>query len=68
MNKWEPIETAPNDEAILVARYNPTNGKSYVELISAADNDFQWGAPDDLTRKFDHATHWMLPPTPPVRP
>lgn len=60
-NLWQPIETAPNGEAILiVTRYR---GEYLVEFIEADDNDFNWEPykEDGLRRP----THWMPPPLPP---
>jgi hypothetical protein len=59
MSKWKPIETAPNDETILVFR---SNGE--YQLVQAEDNDYEWTpfVADGLNRP----THWMPPPAPPT--
>ncbi len=58
---WRPIESAPNNNAILV-HYDDGN----IELISADDNMFSWIA---YTVKEDFCTkptHWRPLPLPPV--
>lgn len=58
---WMPIESAPNNNAILV-HYDDGN----IELISADDNMFSWIA---YTVKEDFCTkptHWRPLPLPPV--
>lgn len=63
MAEWLPIETAPNNEAILV-RYD--NGK--VELVTEDDNDYEWEAYDSKNQNafgISKPTHWMLLPEPP---
>lgn len=53
---WQPIETAPNDELILVA-YDDDS----IELVQAEDNDFKWRA--RRTKNIPgviNPTHWML--------
>lgn len=56
--KWQPIETAPNNQSILVAR-----SPGYIELVDAEDNDYDWGPYED--NGLDNPTHWMpLPELP----
>lgn len=61
--KWKPIETAPNDKAILVRSDNDE-----VEVIAAEDNDYDWQPYDGLNQGpgITKPTHWMavseLPP------
>jgi hypothetical protein len=61
---WQPIETAPNDEAILVVR---DDGE--VHLVTADDNDYTW-SPYDGENQNHHGiskpTHWMSLPPPPT--
>lgn len=61
---WKPIETAPNDEAILV-HYN--DGR--IELIEEEDNSFDWEPWDgkDLTKHgITSPTHWAPLPAGPA--
>jgi hypothetical protein len=58
MSKWKPIETAPNDETILVYR---SNGE--YQLVKAEDNDYTWQP--FVVDGMDRPTHWMWPPQPP---
>lgn len=57
---WKPIETAPNDEAILV-HYN--DGR--IELIAADGNHYDW-APfdgvDETNKGISSPTHWAPMP------
>ncbi len=59
--KWEPIETTPNEVAILVYRDDGS-----IELVPADDNDYRW-IPYTWTPKrgIAHPTHWMPLPPPP---
>lgn len=56
---WRPIETAPNDQTILVFR---PKGRQY-DLVQAEDNDYNWTPykRDGL----DRPSHWMPVPEPP---
>jgi hypothetical protein len=61
--EWQPIETAPNDETILVAYDDGT-----VEVIDADDNDYEWEAYKGRRGGIIAPTHWMHPPVAPVQP
>lgn len=53
--KWKPIETAPNDETILIYRDN-----GVVEVIDEDDNDYEWQAYDGkLQPGISKPTHWV---------
>lgn len=58
MSKWQPIETAPNGETILVFRSNYE-----YQLVQAEENDYTWQP--YVADGFDRPTHWMYPPKPP---
>lgn len=61
MSEWQPIETAPNDEGILVA-YD----SGIISLVDADDNDFCWRPYDGIrTPGREAPTHWMPLPDPP---
>jgi hypothetical protein len=53
--KWKPIETAPNNETILIYR---DNGR--LEIVDEEDNDFDW-EPYDGKRLpgVSKPTHWV---------
>lgn len=63
-DQWRPIETAPNEESILV---HYSNGD--IELIHADENDYTWKP--YKRNKLNEAcgvsspTHWMPLPRPP---
>lgn len=57
---WHPIETAPNDEAIIVAYDDGT-----VELIQADDNDYTWQPYDKPERGLQKPKYWMIAPEAP---
>lgn len=52
---WQPIETAPNEKAILVAR-----SRGEIEFVSAEDNDYNWVPYVD--DGLDRPTHWYPVP------
>lgn len=57
---WQPIETAPNDVSILVAR---DDGE--VELTPADENDYEWHPYAGREEWASSPTHWMpVPPAP----
>lgn len=61
MSDWMPIETAPNDVAIIIAR---DNGE--VEFVTAEDNDYSWAPYFGPSCDFiSSPTHWMPIPDPP---
>lgn len=62
--KWLPMESCPNDEAILISRDNGS-----VELVEAIDNDFNW-KPYEGPRipGIDKPNGWMrVPKAKPLR-
>lgn len=53
--KWKPIETAPNDETILVFRDN-----GQMEIVDEEDNDFEWTTYDGKRAPgVSKPTHWL---------
>lgn len=60
MSEWQPIETAPNNKAILIY-YDDGN----TELVSADDNDYSWRAYTVKEYFCTKPTHWMPLPNPP---
>jgi hypothetical protein len=60
-DEWQPIETAPNDESILVAYES-----GYIDCIRADSNRFAWQRPTGPRVEWaDRPTHWMpLPEAP----
>lgn len=52
---WKPIDTAPNDTALLVA-YD----RGYIRAITASENDYLWARYEGPIRGVDMPTHWML--------
>lgn len=61
MNEWKPVETAPNDESILIHRDDGS-----IEIVQADDNDYTW-EPYDGKKIIGvgRVTHWMLLPAAP---
>lgn len=58
MIEWQPIETAPNDECILIA-YDDKSMK----LIQVEDNDYTWQPyRGERIRGIITPTHWRYPP------
>ncbi|MFG1462320.1 hypothetical protein V5F77_05415 [Xanthobacter sp. DSM 24535] len=57
---WQPIETAPNFEAILVC-YDDDS----VTLIEGDDNFYEWGEYKGHTEGVVSPTRWMPLPSPP---
>lgn len=58
---WRPIETAPNDESILVAYEDGS-----INLVDAADNDYDWRPViGERGNGLCRPTHWMPLPAPP---
>lgn len=61
-DRWRPIETAPNDESILVYRDDGST-----QLVSAGDNDYTWEKPrGKRVPGITRPTHWMPLPAPPT--
>lgn len=60
---WQPIETAPRGETILVA-YD--SGRVYLALDH--ENDYDWEPYDGVRQpNIQKPTHWMPVPTPPTK-
>lgn len=69
---WQPIETAPKDEVVLVMhRYlgviQATCYSSMLENAEKAYRDFPWSSPADEEEWIytKDLTHWMPLPEPP---
>lgn len=66
MSEWQPIETAPMHESILVA-YD--SGR--IRLLEGYENDYEWRPYAGSFPPAEHCerlTHWMPLPEPPERP
>ena len=72
-NEWQPIETAPKDEFVLLAG---PSGYTTIETVFTTGrmcSDYHAGrwidhANDDLTDWGFNPTHWMTLPKPPAAP
>jgi hypothetical protein len=60
MNGWQPIETAPEEEDILICKLYD-DGSSRIEIAQREGED--WYALHDIV--MADPTHWMPLPTPP---
>jgi hypothetical protein len=70
MNKFYPIETAPKNRVILLARYEKEEWRwfRFAEWFGASQYNLRggWGTPKDrFDPSFNGATHWSeIPPSP----
>ena len=60
---WLPMDSCPNDVAILISRDNGS-----VELVTADDNDYNWQPYDGKERYVDKPNGWMYAPDPVTKP
>lgn len=61
-NQWQPIETAPEGEFVLVTY---TQGETY-EILEAKSIEGEWVFDEDGYYPIEKPTHWMHRPTPPT--
>lgn len=74
MSEWQPIETAPDSEPILVNAPGADRGRDSCEVVVVVRTDgeiYYWtnGGPNggsDLFFKYGLPTHWMPLPPPPA--
>lgn len=62
MSEWQPIETAPKDEWILVFG---THTRSLCPVLTVRWDGDEWQSGDDGYRPYVVPTHWMPLPEPP---
>jgi hypothetical protein len=65
---WQPIETAPKETSILIARFSTEPACYRVAYYDDAANPYPWHV-EDAAQGFNHhwqwPTHWMPLPSPP---
>ena len=71
MSEWQPIETAPKDEFVLLAGPSGYTTIKTIFTTGRMCSDYHTGrwidhANDDLTDFGFRPTHWMPLPKPPV--
>lgn len=75
MSDWQPIETAPKDESVLVVYESTAANETYGEggyrrTMEAVFEDGAWLGADcsKLENRAWRVTHWQPLPEPPVQP
>ena len=70
-NTWQPIETAPKDDLILVSfyyKYTDELTKSHMKITYWSDSEKGWdGMAQSIRTGVINPTHWMPLPKPPTQ-